>query len=370
MWKENDQQAFFALVRAGLWADVGSTEQGHLGFSEHIDWNMVYQLAGEQSVVGLVAAGIERLKGLDSSTSETAKPSERFTVPQEVLLQMIAEVQMMEQTNKAMDQFIANIIGNMHEANIYTLLVKGQGVAQCYERPLWRTSGDVDLLLSEDSYQKAKRFLLPLCSNHKNEERYSRHLGLNLDPWYVEIHGSLRTGLSGRIDKEVDAVQRDVFHGGQVRSWYNGHTQVFLPAPDNDVFFVFTHFIKHFYKEGMNLRQVCDWCRLLWTYKDSLNRGLLESRVRRAGLMSEWKAFSSLAVDYLGMPVEAMPLYDIREKWHNKSKKVMKFILDGRHGKMKDTLIIATIFPWDTMKFLPAIFFHLNWMKVKERLFV
>ena len=60
-------------------------------------------------------------------------------------------------------------------------------------------------------------------------------------------------------------------------------------------------------EEGVGLRQVCDWCRLLWTYKDSLNYGLLEQRIKRAGLMSEWKAFGAYAVDYLGMPVEAIP---------------------------------------------------------------
>ena len=91
---------------------------------------------------------------------------------------------------------------------------------------------------------------------------------------------------------------------------------LFLPSPDNDVFFLFTHFIKHFYKEGMNLRQICDWCRLLWTFKDSLNRGLLEKRIRKVGLMSEWKAFAALAVDSFGMPAETMPMYDSRFMVH------------------------------------------------------
>ena len=284
----DNQLAFLELVKAGLWADTELIDLAIQWLAESIDWEHVYQLAEEQSVIGVVLAGIEH---------STVKP------PQELLLQWIGEVQMVEQTNKAMNQFIAELIEKMREANIYTLLVKGQGIAQCYERPLWRPSGDVDLLLSEDNYKKAKQFLLPLCSDHKNEERYSQHLGLSIDQWYVEIHGSLRTGLSDRVDKEVDANQNDVFYGGQVRSWNNGSTQVFLPASSNDVFFVFTHFIKHFYKEGMNLRQICDWCRLLWTYRDSLNYRVLEKRTRRAGLVSEWQAFAALAVDYLGMPM-------------------------------------------------------------------
>ena len=361
---------FLTLVKAGLWADVESTDLQNQGFVDNVDWGKVYQLSGEQSVVGLVTAGIDWFLDKASGKAERRGQDLRFMVPQDVLLQMIGEVQMMEQTNKAMNKFIAEIVGKMREADIYTLLVKGQSVAQCYERPLWRTSGDVDLLLSEDNYQKAKQFLLPLCSGHKNEERYSRHVGLSIDPWYMEIHGSLRTGLSGRVDKEVDAVQRDVFYGGQVRSWNNGDTQVFLPAPDNDIFFLFTHFIKHFYKEGMNLRQVCDWCRLLWAFRKSLNHGVLEKRIRRAGLMSEWKAFATLAVDYLGMPVEAMPMYDFSKQWSKKATQTLNLILANyQQNVVRDTWTIAKIFPMNTIKFAPAIFLNVNGLKIKERLF-
>lgn len=340
---------FLELVRAGLWEKDAWLEQyGKIDFEE------IYRLAGEQSVVGLVTAGFEHIQDIKA--------------PQEIVLQCIGESLQLEQTNKAMNQFIEKLVGVMRDADIYTLLVKGQGIAQCYEKPLWRASGDVDLLLSDSNYTKAKEFLLPLSSGNKPDERYSRHLGMNIDQWYVEIHGTLRTGLSGRIDKVVDEVQKDVFYYGNVRSWNNGNTQIFLPSPDNDVFFVFTHFIKHFYKEGMNLRQVCDWCRLIWTYKGSLNHELLEKRVRKSGLMTEWKAFAALAVEYLGMPVEAMPLYDVRGK--KKAEKILKHILKCEpYNVLQDTWAIAKIFPLNTQKFAPAIFLNVNGMKIKERLF-
>lgn len=346
---DKNTQAFLELVRAGLWEkDVRLEPYGKVDFEE------IYRLAGEQSVVGLVTAGFDHIQDV--------KP------PQELVLQCIGESLQLEQTNKAMNQFIAELVDKMRKVDIYTLLVKGQGIAQCYEKPLWRASGDIDLLLSDTNYGKARNFLLPLSSDNKLDERYSKHLGMNIDEWYVEIHGTLRTGLSGRVDKAVDEVQKEVFHNGNVRSWKNGESTVFLPSPDNDVFFVFTHFIKHFYKEGMNLRQVCDWCRLLWTYKDSLNCGILESRIRRAGLMSEWKAFAALAVDYLGMPMEAIPFYDSELKI--KGSRLVKFILVGYIGnKVKDTYQIAKIFPWNTIQFAPAIFLNVNGLKMKERLF-
>lgn len=345
----SNRDAFLSIVKAGLW----EKEVQLMPFGK-IDYNEIMRLAEEQSVVGLVTAGLEHV--------------EDVKVPQADLLQFIGQSLQLEQTNSLMNSFIEDIVDKMRRVGIYTLLVKGQGIAQCYEKPLWRSSGDVDFLLSNDNYQKAKDFLLPLSSSQKPEEQYSKHLGMSIDQWYVEIHGSLRTGLSKRVDRIVDEVQRDVFYGGNVRSWMNGKTTVFLPSPDNDVFFVFSHFIKHFYKEGMHLRQICDWCRLLWTFRDSLNYGLLESRIKRAGLMGEWKAFAALAVDYLGMPKETMPLYD--SQFMVKGSRLVKMILRGYTGnKYKDTWQIAKIFPWKTLYYSPSIFLNVNWLKISERLF-
>lgn len=345
---------FFELVRAGLWGN------GNLNI--RIDgttgWQEVYRLATEQSVLGLVLAGLEH---------SDVKP------PQVLLLQWIGEVQMIEQRNKAMNQFVAELVEKMRAADIDALLVKGQGVAQCYERPLWRACGDVDFLLEKENYKKAKAYLRPLSKENKNEERYSQHFGMNIEQWYVEIHGTLRTGLAARLDRRIDAVQSEVFRDGKVRIWKNEVAEVYLPAPDYDVFLVFTHFIKHLYKGGVSLRQVCDWCRLLWTYRSELDVALQERWLRQAGLMDEWQAFAALAVEYLGMPVEAMPLFNENDS-HNvilkrKAEQLMGFILtgNGRH-KVREAFALAKIFPRNTVMFLPSIFLNLNWLKVKERL--
>ena len=56
-----------------------------------------------------------------------------------------------EKQNSAMNSFIGVLVEKMRKEGIYTLLIKGQGVAQCYEKPLWRSCGDIDLYLSEDN---------------------------------------------------------------------------------------------------------------------------------------------------------------------------------------------------------------------------
>lgn len=351
---KTDQKVFLALSGEGLWGKPNANH--NLSFDDNVDWEEVYRLAQEQSILGLVLAGVEHLD---------VKP------PKELLLQWIGEVQVIEQQNKAMNQFVAELVEKMRAADIEAILVKGQGVAQCYEKPLWRPSGDVDLLLSEVSYKKAKKLLLPLSSSNKNEERYSQHLGMSIGQWYVEIHGSLRTGVSSKIDRMVDAAQDSVFMSGNVRSWQNGGTMVPLPAPTEDVFLIFTHFIKHFYKGGMSLRQLCDWCRLLWTYRAEIRVDWLEQHLRKSGLMKEWKAFAALGVGYLGMPVDAMPFIDLDDnvELNVKAEKLMELLLGGYSGnRFNDTLQIAKIFPLKTLRYSPSIFLNVNWLKIKERL--
>ena len=317
-----NQEVFLNLLRVGLWENCSEFQVSSFGFQDSVDWNEVYRLASEQSVVGVVLAGIE---------PSYVKP------PQEELLQWIGEVQILEQQNQAMNQFIAKLIEKLRSSDIYALLLKGQGVAQCYERPLWRTSGDVDLFLSDANYTKAEKLLSPLASSIDNEILYAKHKALTIDEWTVELHGSLRSGLWGSLDRELDKVQYDVFCVGNVRSWLNGKSQVFMPRADEDVVYVFSHILQHFYKEGIGLRQICDWCRLLWKFKNKVDYGLLESRIRKAGVMTEWKAFAALAVDYLGMPIDAMPFYSDDKKWKRKAVRVMEFVLKtGNFGYNRD----------------------------------
>lgn len=356
------KKTFLALVKAGLWEmDVDLTEYGF------VDFEKIEQYAEEQAVVGLVAAGLEHVKDVK--------------VPQSTALLFVGQALQIERQNEAMNQFVANLVDKMRNLGIYTLLLKGQGVAQCYERPLWRSCGDVDFFLSDENYKKAKAFLLPLASSFEKEGK-NGHLGMSIDSWVVELHKRLRCSISNRINKELESVQYDIFMGGNVRSWMDGHTQVFLPGVDEDVFFVFVHFLNHFYKGGVGLRQICDWVRLLWIYKDALNHSLLERRLRNAGVMTEWKAFGTFAVEYLGMLPEAMPFYSANKKWEQRAKRIFNFLIDvGNFGhnrdlsyyhsrpfivrktisfgrRMSDLWSHTRIFPIDSMRFFPNIVFY------------
>ena len=359
----NNAHALVTIVKAGLWErEIPLSPLGRIDFTE------VLRLAEEQAVIGLVAAGLEHINDLK--------------VPKDITLQFIGKALQIEQRNKAMNDFIELIVERMRSLDIYTLLVKGQGIAQCYERPLWRASGDIDLYLSRKNYEKAKSCLTPLAQFVESEDKWRLHYGLTIDSWVVELHGTMYTYISRRMNDVADDVHNDIFINGKVRSWLNNGVQIFLPSPDNDVILIFNHFVNHFYGEGIGLRQICDWCRLLWTYKDTLNHSLLKSRLQKEGLMQEWKAFGALVVEELGMEACAMPFYENTQHYRIKANKILNLIIEtGNFGsnkdysyrtkypkwkvyfmtafhRMKEFSRIATIFPTHALKFFVRYVFN------------
>lgn len=366
------QHALYELLKAGLWE-----REARLFPYGKTDYSGILQLATEQSVVGLVASGLEHVTDVK--------------VPQEWILQFIGQTLQIEQRNKAMNVFVAGLVDKLGAAGIYVILVKGQGVAQCYEKPLWRSCGDVDLFLCEDDYANAKVFLSSQASSVNEEFVREKHLSMTIDGWTVELHGHLYSGLSHRVDGGLRTLQQETFENKEtpekthyVRIWKNGSTDIPLLSAENDTFYVFTHILQHFYKGGIGLRQICDWCRLLYTYRESLNVGLLESRIKRAGLMSEWKAFGAFSVNYLGMPIEAMPFLNVNECTSLKTKadRICSFIMEvgnfghnrdisyyGRYPfvvrkaisawrRTKDIFHHIMIFPIDSLRFFPNIMWN------------
>ena len=334
-------QAFFALVNAGLWEkEVRLEPYGAVDFSD------IYRLACEQQVVGLVAAGIEHV--VDTQ------------VGGETLALFESYAHKLEQRNQAMNQFIARLYRVFNRNNVPVILVKGQGIAQCYERPLWRAIGDIDLLIDKEHYKNAKTNMMAKADSVNEEDDRRLHVALVMGPWVVELHGTLNHKFLTRVNRVLGEVQNEVHQHNAVRLWNvaqsesrgsmltmpsqsnvtegnNEGVDIPLPAYDEDVIFIFSHILEHFFGKGVGLRQICDWCRLLYTYRDFIDRRLLEERLRRMGIMSEWKAFAAFAVENLDMPHEFMPLYSTDRKWSRKAGKIKYFILKyGNLGHNRD----------------------------------
>lgn len=81
--------AFFALVRAGLWGISNDNENQNENLFEGLDWGRIQKLAEAQSIVGLMEAGLEKLP--------------TGSVPLTEKLMLLGKCQLIEQQNVAIN---------------------------------------------------------------------------------------------------------------------------------------------------------------------------------------------------------------------------------------------------------------------------
>lgn len=309
--------AFISILRSGLWESPVEIAQ-----FMPLDLDRVYSLAEEQTTMGLIVVGIGLV--------------EDAIIPKQDTRRFIVDVGGIVARNNQMNDFIASLMTILNSEGIKAVLVKGQGVAQCYERPLWRSCGDVDLLLDAANYEKAKACLIPRAHKVDEELTERKHIAMRIDSFEVELHGTMSSMTNPFVDDYLAKTIEKMFLEREFTYWNCNDVPVLLPSPDNNVLIVFTHILQHFFNGGLGLRQVCDWCRVLWAKKDEIDPIFLENSLKEMRVMTEWKAFGCVAVDYLGMPSEAMPFYD--RSFRKKADRVVRHVMTvGNFGHNRDS---------------------------------
>ncbi len=313
MLKLIDRQ-FLSLLRAGVW-DVPVAEDL---FVASTSWEDLFLLAKEQTVVPFVSDGVEKL------VAQTG-----MDVPREVRKRFAAAVLKTEMRNARMDEFALKLVSRMEAAHIPVFVVKGQGVARYYPVPIRRQSGDIDLLVRRDDYERARDFLLPRASRVEEELDYLLHQGMFFGNYEVEVHGDLDPELSDRMHRSLIRFQEKLFAEGG-RHLPIGEQSLPVPTREFDALYILLHLYHHFYHEGLAVRQILDWGMCLRAGGFDLTK--LDAMIREAGVDYIWQLFGHFAVEMLGFREEDIPFYD--KHFRSRSLLVWDFVREsGNFGK-------------------------------------
>ena len=281
---------FFALLRSGLWNEVPARGP----FADGVDWEALYKCASAQTVAPLVTDGINRL------------PREVLPKEPERLDPFLGDMMATAKRNRALDGFIPKLFGAL--AGIPVVLVKGQSLAQDYPEPERRQPGDIDLLLLPESYEAAKAVLLPKATDVLEEEKAILHQGMHIGSVEVEIHGSISTLMSRKLDRKLAALLEEEFRNGNFSSVPIGGKDIPVPSADFNAVYIFVHFLQHYWAGGVGLRQLVDWMTFVSVHKRDIHPVILEKRLQDLELLAVWKTFTGFAQEYLGCPTEKLHL--------------------------------------------------------------
>ena len=285
------ERQFFSLLRAGLWNEVPDAEL----FAAETDWEALYKLSFEQTVVGHVTDGINCLP-------KSVMPQE-----EERMDPFIGDMLTTAQRNGLLDHFIPSLFRALN--SIPVLLVKGQGVGRDYLNPARRQPGDIDLLVRPEDYEAAKSILLPKATKVLKEETEIYHQGMKFKSVEVEIHGSVSTLMSPALDRRLSALQAECFSRGTFPTVEIGGERIPVPEVHFNALYIFTHFLHHYWSGGLGLRQIADWTTFLSVHKRDLDPEWLREQLQTMHLLNVWQTFTGFAVEYLGCAPEKLPLY-------------------------------------------------------------
>lgn len=315
--EQGTDSQFFALLRAGLWNEVPARDC----FTSGTDWEALYRLAAAQTVVPLVTDGINRL------------PRELLPAEPERLDPFIGCLMSTAKRNRRLDAFIPKLFTEI--GDIPAVLVKGQSLAVDYPDPERRQPGDIDLLVPPSSYEAAKAALLPKATGVEEEAAGILHQPLLFHSIEVEIHGSISTLLSRKLDRKLAALLEEQFDGRPHPEVALGEARVPVPEAGFNAVYIFVHFLKHYWSGGVGLRQVIDWVIFVSVHKREIHPVLLEIQLKDLGLLDLWKVFTGFAQEYLGCPMEKLPLATAPDS--RKNDRIWRYISRcGNFGKNVD----------------------------------
>ena len=295
------------MLRAGLWNR--EPERECFPLSREV-WEEIYVLARKQTVEGIVYDGMMQL-------------SNNCLPPKELLLKWVVVIDSIEGRNRRMNR----VVGELHEIftknHIMAFLMKGQGVAACYDNPLHRVCGDIDWAFpDEDSFDRARQLI------EKNGVKMEKHVRSELfymwKGFVVEHHRDL-------VNIDNPFLSNYLFHiqqQEQVHTVYmdgNGK-KIPLPSPLLTYLSVNAHILKHLLSFGISIRQLCDSAQIYRMYHRKIEDKRLKEIYCKLGIYRWIQLLNRLLVDYLGMPEEYLP-FPLASR--QKADFMMKDILQG-----------------------------------------
>ena len=184
------------------------------------------------------------------------------------------------------------------------LIVKGQTIGQLYPKASLRVSGDIDILMSDYPQNKVK--LEDMMSIKLPDKMIEKELSF--------YHGNKRFDVHKSIVDFCSAKHNELWESEIAKAWEQnfvvmvGDCKVRTLPPTLNAIYVFLHLFYHFIREGVALRQFCDWAMILHSYRDRIDRARLTSILQELDMIKAYRAFGTILVCELGLPREEFPI--------------------------------------------------------------
>ena len=281
---------FFELVQIA----IGKKERFSKQPSKS-DWQMLYDIARKQALIGICFHGIKRL------------PQEQTTnMPLPLKMQWLALTASIQKRNEIMNRRCFQLQKRLEDAGYSGCILKGQGIAAIYTESLsnLRQSGDIDIWV--------KGGLDSIIALAKK---------LNQRTILTEQHADLRFFEDAEVEAHfIPTMLKNPFANKRLQRWIkqqeyaqfanHNRDELCVPTLQFNLVYLMIHTYRHIFGEGIGLRQVMDYYMLLCSH--SIDEKLKANTIRclrsfnlhkfAAGLMWVLKEVFQLSTESLLCP--------------------------------------------------------------------
>lgn len=333
------EEILCSLLRFELWGEPFTQEASPQELAD------VLRIAKQQTVFGLVF---------------NAVVTNQLKLDKQVLFKALAIQKRIKQQNERINAEMADFFRQLDSHQLEYVVMKGQTIGTLYPHPEMRMSGDVDFLI-KDNYDDVRNQLaswfdisLPSLSIYEKEASFKRNEVLFEIHTYLITFGSTKNSnyWDNIISKSWNEKAYIDIQGTKIRV---------LPLTI-DIIYVFLHLFFHFIREGVGLRQFCDWAVLQNYYYQEMDREQMEEILVKLDILKAYQAFGSIAVHELGLPADKFP-FELTAKDEQRGRKIFKDVIKGgnfgklnhkeKHAGLKFKLETALVAIRNSIKYYP-----------------
>lgn len=272
------------------------------------EWQMLYEMAKKQSLVGVCFVGMQRLQ------------EQLQCPPEQLYLQWMGMAAKIQQRNEVLNRQCAELAESLKLKGYRSSILKGQGIAALYSLNsqssslnLLRQSGDIDIYVD--------------CGRKKAIE-YARSMQDEVDWDYKHLHFKVFKDTEVEMHYVVDVM---------LNPWRNYKLQKYWKSKDNETFggrmtladgsvittptlefncvYLLLHIYRHMFGEGVGLRQLMDYYFVLkaafvdnsdWVKTANL-REVVKHDIEQLGLTKFAESVLWVLGHVFGLPMIHMP---------------------------------------------------------------
>ena len=265
-----------------------------------IDWENLLLFMRKQSLVGVLMCGVSRLNNVK--------------IPRQVLMKIFLFSEKVRNRNEIIFRKSAEVAARCQHDGFLCCILKGQGNAMMYPDPYARVSGDIDVWVKGERSELVEY----VRSRHSKVKVRYDEISYDEDKVSIEFHQYpciMNNPFYNKRLQRFFSCQMDI-HCNHYVELPNNVGRIPTPTVDFNVIFQLAHIMRHFFDEGIGLRQLLDYFYVLRLFMNDRGddvQGIqsIQSTLRYLGMykfagavLFVMKEIFGLEDEYLIVPVD------------------------------------------------------------------